>query len=259
MLLVQARQRHAAELAQLNTEHETAVKAAREAAEGRLQSAMLDAEASYNAALEEKKREIQTRVEAEEKQLEEALKAGWEKRKETLDAEGRARALQEAEDEERALKAAHQQRLDDLKDELERQLREFTQVGVALCLSRSRSRSRLSLSSAAGPLRVLRSRFFAPPPPTPHAKDASAAFLALSLAVAGSRCLAACAEALCLHQLTAVSWCLHRCEGCCQARAMERREPLLSLSSLSLSSQPRPGLRLGDGARCMCAVDVCVW
>ena len=170
VLLVQARQRHAAELAQLNTEHETAVKEAREAAEGRLQSAMLDAETSYNAALEEKKREIQTRVEAEQKQLEEALKAGWEKRKETLDAEGRARALQEAEDEERALKAAHQQRLDDLKDELERQLREFTQVGAALCLSRSRSRLSLSsAASAAGPVRVLRSRFFARRPPTPHA------------------------------------------------------------------------------------------
>ena len=44
-----------------------------------------------------------------------------------LEAEGRARAQKEAEEEEEQLKEAHMQRLEDLKEELEKQLREFTQ------------------------------------------------------------------------------------------------------------------------------------
>jgi hypothetical protein len=38
-------------------------------------------------------------VEAQQKLMEEGFQADWDKRKEELDAEGRARALKEAEDE----------------------------------------------------------------------------------------------------------------------------------------------------------------
>jgi len=84
------------------------------------------AEGQYEQELRERKGAFQRRVEAEEKQMEEGWKKDWEQRRTELEADGRARALKEAEEEERALKETHQERLEELKEELERQLREFT-------------------------------------------------------------------------------------------------------------------------------------
>jgi hypothetical protein len=58
------------------------------------------AEAQYEQELRERKGAFQRRVEAEEKQMEEGWKKDWEQRRTELEADGRARALKEAEEED---------------------------------------------------------------------------------------------------------------------------------------------------------------
>ncbi len=127
MLALGQRTEHRDELAQSASAAAEQIKEGSDAISAEIELRHAQRLRALQEDLEETRRKHSADLEMMNAQHDEAMKEVRAAADANLLAVGRARALKEAENEERALKQAHQERLKELKVELERQLCEFTE------------------------------------------------------------------------------------------------------------------------------------